>query len=67
MAIKVGKPVTRKAVQLNKFIISECPLAGTHIKQGMDKIDISNKSEVLSHPLEILAKSMNIENEKAGK
>ena len=68
MAIKVGKPVARKAVQLeNKFIISECPLAGTHIKQGMDKIDISNKSEVLSHPLEILAKSMNIENEKAGK
>jgi|TARA_B100000287_G_scaffold281665_1_gene265411 glycerol-3-phosphate dehydrogenase subunit C len=68
MAIKVGKPVARKAVQLeNKFIISECPLAGTHIKQGMDKIDTSNKSEVLSHPLEILAKSMNIENEKAGK
>ena len=68
MAIKVGKPVARKAVQLeNKFIISECPLAGTHIKQGMDKIDTSNNSEVLSHPLEILAKSMNIENEKAGK
>ena len=61
MAIKVGKPVARKAIQNeNKYLISECPLAAPHIKQGMDKIDKTKKVNVLSHPLEILAKSMNI-------
>ena len=64
MAIKVGKPVARKAVQFeNKFVISECPLAGSHIKQGMDKLESSNTSNVLSHPLEIFAKSININQE----
>ena len=61
MAIKVGKPVARKAIQNeNKYLISECPLAAPHIKQGMDKIDKTKKVNVLSHPLEILAKSMSI-------
>ena len=59
MAIKVGKPVSRKAIQYNnKYVISECPLAGTHIKQGMDKIE-NNEAIVLSHPLEIFTKSIN--------
>ena len=59
MALKVGKPVSRKAIQnKNKYIVSECPLAGTHIKQGMDKIE-KNDTEALSHPLEIFIKSIN--------
>tara|TARA_A100001035_G_scaffold172667_1_gene137006 strand:- start:1035 stop:1883 length:849 start_codon:yes stop_codon:yes gene_type:complete len=59
MAIKVGKPVSRKAIQNNnKYVVSECPLAGTHIKQGMDKIE-SNEAKILSHPLEIFIKSIN--------
>ena len=59
MAIKVGKPVSRKALQSqNKYVVSECPLAGPHIKQGMDKIE-ANDVEVLSHPLEIFIKSIN--------
>ena len=59
MAIKVGKPVSRKAIQNNnKYVVSECPLAGTHIKQGMDKIE-SNEAKILSHPLEIFTKSIN--------
>jgi len=59
MAIKVGKPVSRKAIQnQNKFVVSECPLAAPHIKQGMDKIE-NNTVEVLSHPLEIFCKSIN--------
>ena len=58
MAIKVGKPVSRKVIQTqNKFVISECPLAAPHIKQGMDKIE-KNDVEVLSHPLEIFIKSI---------
>ena len=59
MAIKVGKPVSRKAIQnKNKYVVSECPLAGTHIKQGMDKIE-NNNTKILSHPLEIFIKSIN--------
>ena len=59
MALKVGKPVSRKAIQSkNKYIVSECPLAGTHIKQGMDKIE-KNDTKALSHPLEIFIKSIN--------
>ena len=47
MAIKVGKPVSRKVIQnQNKFVVSECPLAAPHIKQGMDKIE-KNDVEVL--------------------
>ena len=58
MAIKVGKPVSRKVIQSqNKFVVSECPLAAPHIKQGMDKIE-KNDVEVLSHPLEIFFKSI---------
>jgi glycerol-3-phosphate dehydrogenase subunit C len=59
MALKVGKPVSRKAIQSkNKYIVSECPLAATHIKQGMDKIE-KNDTKALSHPLEIFIKSIN--------
>ena len=59
MALKVGKPVSRKAIQIkNKYVVSECPLAGPHIKQGMDKIE-NNNTEVLSHQLEIFIKSIN--------
>ena len=58
MAIKVGKPVSRKVIQSqNKFVVSECPLAAPHIKQGMDKIE-KNDVEVLSHPIEIFFKSI---------
>ena len=61
MAIKVGKPVARKVIQFeNEYVVSECPLAGTHIQQGVNKIDNSKNVKVLSHPLEILAKSMSI-------
>ena len=61
MAIKVGKPVARKVIQFeNEYVVSECPLAGTHIQQGVKKIDNSKNVKVLSHPLEILAKSMSI-------
>jgi len=61
MAIKVGKPVARKVIQFeNEYVVSECPLAGTHIQQGVNKIDNSKNIKVLSHPLEVLAKSMSI-------
>ena len=59
MALKVGKLVSRKTVQLNnEYLVSECPLAGVHIKQGVSKIDDKIKIKTLSHPIEILEKSL---------
>ncbi len=59
LALKVGKPVSRKTVQLNnEYLVSECPLAGVHIKQGVSKIDDKIKIKTLSHPIEILEKSL---------
>ncbi len=59
LALKVGKPVSRKTVQVgNEYLVSECPLAGVHIKQGVEKIDKSFSLKTLSHPIEIIEKSL---------
>ena len=37
-ALKMGKPVVKqaiKAVEKNHMIVSECPLAATHIQEGI--------------------------------
>lgn len=58
-ALKVGKPVSRQALkEANKYVVSECPLAGMHILQGMEEIEkdttIPSQSE---HPIELVAKA----------
>ena len=59
LALKVGKPVARKTIQLeNEYLVSECPLAGVHIKQGVQKIDKEQTIKTLSHPIEIIEKSL---------
>jgi len=38
-AIKVGRPAARKALETApKYVVSECPLAGLHILQGMERL-----------------------------
>ena len=38
IAMKVGRPVARQAAENGAgFVMSECPLAGVHIAQGMEK------------------------------
>jgi glycerol-3-phosphate dehydrogenase subunit C len=38
-AIKVGRPAARKALETApKYVVSECPLAGIHILQGMERL-----------------------------
>jgi len=38
-AIKVGRPAARKALEnVPKYVVSECPLAGIHILQGMERL-----------------------------
>ncbi|MDJ0949647.1 MAG: heterodisulfide reductase-related iron-sulfur binding cluster [Alphaproteobacteria bacterium] len=62
-AIKVGKPVARQAVKNGKaYVASECPLAGTHILQGMERIEADAvKVQHAPHPIEIFAKAYGIE------
>ena len=57
VALKVGRPVARAAVDSGKtHIASECPLAAIHIGQGMQRIDGESTAQPL-HPIQIVAKS----------
>ncbi len=59
LAIKVGKPTARQIKNKNnKYMASDCPLAGKHLKQLEDDTNISNDEAV--HPIELIAKSYNI-------
>jgi len=56
LAIKVGRPAARQIKKKNnKYMASDCPLAGKHLKQLEQDTNISN-SEAL-HPIELMAKS----------
>ncbi len=59
--IKVGRPVARQAVEAGKqFVASECPLAGMHILQGMERIPAEAGQIVpdrAPHPIELFAKA----------
>jgi len=58
VALKIGKPVARKAVEIKaKFVASECPLAGDHIAQGMEELDPSTSVPRAWHPIELFAMS----------
>ncbi|MEE9250018.1 MAG: heterodisulfide reductase-related iron-sulfur binding cluster [Alphaproteobacteria bacterium] len=67
VALKLGRPVARQAVQQAKaFVSSECPLAGKHIVQGMNRLDGGNvKVAQATHPIEIFAKAYGISDEGA--
>jgi glycerol-3-phosphate dehydrogenase subunit C len=57
IALKVGKPVARQAKDSGKRqIASECPLAGAHILQGIERQGGSPPPSA-PHPIEILARA----------
>ncbi|MDF3033557.1 MAG: ferredoxin [Alphaproteobacteria bacterium] len=57
VALKVGKPVAQQALKTqNRLILSECPLAATHIRQGVEKLDGKAVVEE-AHPIEIFARA----------
>jgi Fe-S oxidoreductase len=71
VALKVGKPVARKAAEVVKaasekqregFIASECPLAAVHIAQGVERLgdDAPQKTLRALNPVEIFAMSYGI-------
>lgn len=53
IAVKVGRPVVRQyekeGENIHSLVISECPLAGHHIHQGLDNPDF-----IYKHPVQIL-------------
>jgi len=58
-ALKVGAPVARQVEESAKtFVSSECPLAGIHIAQGVDKLEgKAPKPTLLSHPIQFIARA----------
>ena len=56
LALKVGRPTARQIkTKNNKYMASDCPLAGKHLKQLEIDTNISNDEAV--HPIELIAKS----------
>ena len=60
VALKVGRPVARKTLEGAKtYLASECPLAGEHIVQGVERLADGGKMPVdhSSHPIQLMAKA----------
>jgi glycerol-3-phosphate dehydrogenase subunit C len=56
LALKVGKPTARQIKnKKNKYMASDCPLAGKHLKQLEQDTKILNDEAL--HPIELLAKA----------
>lgn len=57
-AIKVGKPAARNIAKSNPdYVVSECPLAGPHLRQVMEMSGTGNVPERIGHPIEVMAKA----------
>jgi glycerol-3-phosphate dehydrogenase subunit C len=56
LALKVGRPAARQVKNKNnKYMASDCPLAGKHLEQLKQDTKISNDEAL--HPIELLAKA----------
>ena len=60
VALKVGKPVARQIKKdAPQFYVSECPLAGLHIGQGVERVD-GDVPETSAHPVVLFARAYGI-------
>jgi glycerol-3-phosphate dehydrogenase subunit C len=62
VALKIGKPVAKQAIKnASAFVASECPLAGMHILQGMERVE-GEKHDIpyAHHPIELFARAYGI-------
>jgi glycerol-3-phosphate dehydrogenase subunit C len=59
VGMKVGRPVARTAAANGAgFVMSECPLAGVHIQQGIERLGGDGpKPELVTHPIQIMARA----------
>ena len=63
VGLKVGRPVARQVAESGKaFIASECPLAGVHILQGMERLKGGDAppAGTASHPIELFARAYGV-------
>lgn len=57
-AVKVGRPAARALAKNDPdYMVSECPLAGPHLKQVMESGNQAKAPERIGHPIELLAKA----------
>ena len=57
-ALKVGKPVARQAAKAAGIVSSECPLAGAHILQGIERLNgDSPVPDAAPHPVVLFARA----------
>jgi glycerol-3-phosphate dehydrogenase subunit C len=61
-ALKVGKPVAKQAAKnATQFLASECPLAGMHIVQGVERLEgAAQDAAYAHHPIELFARAYGI-------
>lgn len=58
IGIKVGRPAARNLAKgAPDLMVSECPLAGPHLKQIMEDSGTDNVPERIGHPIEVMAKA----------
>ena len=57
VAMKVGKPAARSVAKTgNKYVTSDCPLAGKHLAQEIETLEEAQVPKV-QHPIEIMARA----------
>ena len=63
VALRLGKPVARQAANNGKaYLTSECPLAGKHIAQGLERLEGETGGvQLVGHPIELLALAYGID------
>lgn len=55
-AVKVGRPAARALMQASPdFVVSECPLAGPHLRQVMQSSGMDDVPDRIGHPIELIA------------
>jgi len=61
-ALKIGRPVAKQAAKnAAQFLASECPLAGMHIAQGIERLEGAvGKVPDPHHPIELFARAYGI-------
>ncbi|MEQ1753957.1 MAG: heterodisulfide reductase-related iron-sulfur binding cluster [Micropepsaceae bacterium] len=61
IAMKTGRPAARTAAtQANAHVVSDCPLAAKHLKQGMRAQEAGTTPSDATHPIELMAKAFGL-------
>ena len=65
IALRLGRPVARRALEVGGPVVSECPLAALHIAQGMERLDPDAPPRPVGHPIRLLARAYGFEEDAA--